>query len=143
MCIISGLILLVFVRLPSISDAFTAPLTLKATYTRGGSDISTQLNAKKESTDDTDDALSDFFQGTNEFWKGLVIEPVRNYVEVNPAGSTVTETTDILTKLTAPPEIPGIPRPVWLTILGSVPTALGWYGKYSVLNFVCLNTDLS
>lgn len=35
-----------------------------------------------------------------------------------------------MSKLTAPPEVPGIPRPVWLTILGSVPTALGWYGYY-------------
>lgn len=32
--------------------------------------------------------------------------------------------------LTSPPESPGIPRGVSLTILGSVPTALGWYGYY-------------
>ena len=59
-----------------------------------------------------------------------MIEPVRNYVEVQPAESTVTATSDAFTKLTSPPEVPGIPRPVWLTILGSVPTALGWYGYY-------------
>ncbi len=47
--------------------------------------------------------------------------------QIQPAG---TAKSDILSKLTAPPEIPGIPRPVWLTILGSVPTALGWYGYY-------------
>jgi hypothetical protein len=62
--------------------------------------------------------------------KNLVIEPVRNYVETQPAESVVTSTSNPLTKLTAPPEVPGIPRPVWLTILGSVPTALGWYGYY-------------
>jgi len=26
--------------------------------------------------------------------------------------------------------VPGVPRPVWLTILGSVPTGLVWYGYY-------------
>jgi hypothetical protein len=71
--------------------------------------------------------ISDFCKGTNEFWKGLVIEPVRNFVEIQPAG---TAGSDPLSKLMAPPELPGIPRPVWLTILGSVPTALGWYGYY-------------
>ena len=33
-------------------------------------------------------------------------------------------------KLTTPPEWPGVPRPVSLTVLASVPTALGWYGYY-------------
>jgi hypothetical protein len=60
-------------------------------------------------------------------WIGLVIQPVKDYVRVQPAGSA---STDILSKLIAPPELPGIPRPVWLTILGSVPTLLGWYGYY-------------
>ena len=58
---------------------------------------------------------------------GLVIQPVKDYVQIRPAGSAPS---DILSKLIAPPEVPGIPRPVWLTILGSVPTALGWYGYY-------------
>ena len=80
--------------------------------------------------DSSEDMISDFCQGTNEFWKGLVIEPVKKYVEVQPAETTVTSMSDVFTKLTSPPEIPGIPRPVWLTILGSVPTALGWYGYY-------------
>jgi hypothetical protein len=66
--------------------------------------------------------------GTNEFWKGLVIEPVRKYVEIRPAGENSPR--DILSKLVAPPEVPGLSRPVWFTILGSVPTALGWYGYY-------------
>jgi hypothetical protein len=72
-------------------------------------------------------AINDFCVGTNEFWKRLVIKPVRDYVQIQPAG---TSQSDILSKLTAAPELPGIPRPVWLTILGSVPTALGWYGYY-------------
>jgi len=76
---------------------------------------------------ENEQAVNDFCIGTNEFWKRLVIKPVRDYVEIQPAG---TSKTDIGSKLVAPPEIPGIPRPVWFTILGSVPTALGWYGYY-------------
>merc|ERR1719401_2150449 len=74
--------------------------------------------------------MSDFCRSTNEFWKSLVIQPVRDYVEVRPAESSVTAASDALAKLTAPPEVPGIPRPVWLTILGSVPTGLVYYGYY-------------
>ena len=76
---------------------------------------------------DYSDLISDFCIGTNTFWRGLVIPPVLDYVELQPGG---TAKSDIFSKLTAPPEVPGIPRPVWLTILGSVPTALGWYGYY-------------
>ena len=88
--------------------------------------------APKNSSSNTQDAsfLSDFFIGTNEFWKRLVIEPVRQYVTVQPAETVVTSTSDAITKLTSPPERPGIPRPVWLTILGSVPTGLIYYGYY-------------
>jgi len=32
--------------------------------------------------------------------------------------------------LTAPPGKPGIPRPLWLVVLGSLPTGLLWYGYY-------------
>ena len=32
--------------------------------------------------------------------------------------------------MTTAPESPGVPRGVALTMLGSVPTALGWYGYY-------------
>jgi len=71
--------------------------------------------------------ISNICQGINDIMKSTVIEPVRNYVELQPGG---TAGKGILDKLTAPPEVPGIPRPVWLTILGSVPTALGWYGYY-------------
>jgi len=89
-----------------------------------------KTKAKSESKSQTkksDKLINDFCYGTNEFCKKLVIKPVRNYVEIREAG---TAGTDVISKLTAPPEIPGIPRPVWLTILGSVPTALGWYGYY-------------
>ena len=73
------------------------------------------------------DLVSDFCKGTNAFWKELVIPQVREKVEVQPA---FTAGDGIIERLSAAPEIPGLPRPVWLTVLGSVPTALGWYGYY-------------
>jgi len=86
------------------------------------------IRKKKEKDITNEQLISDFCQGTNEFWETLVIPPVKNYVQFRasrtPAGS------DPISKLTAPPELPGIPRPVWLTILGSVPTGLVWYGYY-------------
>ena len=107
-----------------VAPSLTLPKAINSIRSRPA--VHSQINAKK----DSDDAISDFCQGTNEFWKGLVIEPVKNYVEVQPAETTVSANTDAFTKLTAPPERPGIPRPVWLTILGSVPTGLVWYGYY-------------
>ncbi|KAL7549092.1 hypothetical protein ACHAWF_012364 [Thalassiosira exigua] len=118
-------ILLVLTCWPATPEGFTA--TAPLSKVKNFRAFQSQIHAKESSTED---AISDFCQGTNEFWKNLVIEPVRNYVDVQPAESAVTSTSDALTKLTAPPEVPGVPRPVWLTILGSVPTGLMWYGYY-------------
>jgi hypothetical protein len=127
------------VILPTL-EAFQAQNQVGTTCTRVDRHSSTnvfQSSSTKSNGDATataddffhrnEQAINDFCVGTNEFWKGLVIKPVRDYVQIQPAG---TSKSDILSKLTAPPEVPGIPRPVWLTILGSVPTALGWYGYY-------------
>ena len=99
-----------------------APLAQRASAT-----VALPATTPSEKEEKSAKLIDDFCQGTNEFWKKLVILPVREYVEVRPGG---TAPSDPLAKLTAPPEVPGIPRPVWLTILGSVPTALGWYGYY-------------
>ena len=74
-----------------------------------------------------EDAISDFCKGTNAFWKSLIIPVVRDYADVKPKG---TAGDDFLSVVTAAPETPGIPRPVWLTIAASVPTGLIWYGWY-------------
>ena len=79
-----------------------------------------------------EDAISDFCKGTNAFWKSLIIPVVREYADVKPKGTA--DVDDFFGVVTAAPETPGIPRPVWLTIAASVPTGLIWYGwyKYSV-----------
>ena len=58
-------------------DAFTLTLT---TPTEAKIRASSSLFAKESSS--SEDLISDFCQGTNEFWRNLVIEPVRNYVDV-------------------------------------------------------------
>ena len=84
------------------------------------------------------DAISDFCKGTNAFWKSLIIPVVRDYADVKPQGTA--DVDDFFSVVTAAPETPGIPRPVWLTIAASVPTGLIWYGwyKYSVLSGVAI-----
>eukprot|EP00568_Trieres_chinensis_P011478 CAMPEP_0183312218 /NCGR_PEP_ID=MMETSP0160_2-20130417/40732_1 /TAXON_ID=2839 ORGANISM="Odontella Sinensis, Strain Grunow 1884" /NCGR_SAMPLE_ID=MMETSP0160_2 /ASSEMBLY_ACC=CAM_ASM_000250 /LENGTH=332 /DNA_ID=CAMNT_0025477023 /DNA_START=25 /DNA_END=1023 /DNA_ORIENTATION=+ len=115
-------------RLRSSSDDAIASLTKAARGAAEGLKGSVE-DALEDSNrySASGDAINDFCMGTNEFWRRLVIKPVRDYVEIQPGG---TARPDVLSKLIAPPEVPGIPRPVWLTILGSVPTALGWYGYY-------------
>ena len=85
-------------------------------------------NKKKENQEKL---LSDFCQGTNEFFKTkLVIKPVRDYVQIQPSG---TSDTDILSKLKAPPEVPGISRPVSISFL------LNHYEVYRI-EFILMNT---
>lgn len=110
----------------------TTATTKKSSTSSGGT--------SKSSTDTNNNSLidpqlvNDFCQATNNFFSALVIPPIKSYTQIRPATSLSNSNSDIVSKLTAPPEIPGIPRPVWLTILGSVPTGLIWYGyyKYSV-----------
>ena len=90
-----------------------------------------------------EDAISDFCKGTNAFWKSLIIPVVRDYADVKPKGTA--DVDDFFSVVTAAPETPGIPRPVWLTIAASVPTGLIWYGwyKYSVRSvFVSVTYDV-
>ena len=132
--LIPFVVLLSCCTFPRICFAFSRPLAARNPSARAFSlgatteteqDITRTDSLYSKSTDKSGqkDLVSDFCIATNEFFKGLVIQPVKDYVQIQPAG---TSKSDILSKLTAPPEIPGIPRPVWLTILGSVPTALGW-----------------
>ena len=101
-------------------NGFITPRILQAGAAVRPSSI---LSAEKSNVGE-DDFISDFCIGTNTFWKGLVMKPVRDLVDVRPA--TITPDSPIIDKLTSPPEIPGISRPVWLSVLGSVQRA--WFG---------------
>eukprot|EP00977_Amphora_coffeiformis_P027160 scaffold34591_cov183-Amphora_coffeaeformis.AAC.1 len=107
------------------STAASFPLYATTAVTETKNDVSKTSDTTeegKETRPQKKDLVSDFCMATNEFFKGLVVQPVRDSVQIQPAG---TARSDLLSKLTAAPEVPGIPRPVWLTIAGSVPTALG------------------
>merc|ERR1712238_51721 len=69
----------------------------------------------KSSTDTNNNSLidpqlvNDFCQATNNFFSALVIPPIKSYTQIRPATSLSNSKADIVSKLTAPPEIPGIP----------------------------------
>jgi hypothetical protein len=68
----------------------------------------------------------------NEFFKRPVPAPIKNafsiYREQNDADKLDVE--DPITLLTAAPGSPGVPRPLWLVMMGSIPSGLLWYGYY-------------
>ena len=88
------------------------------------------------------DWVSRFCVATNSLFAQTVFPPIRKAISLRDAGSEqpvrsqqsdTAEQTPFnlaLTKLTSPPEMPGLSRPVWLVIAASLPTALGWYGYY-------------
>ena len=73
------------------------------------------------------DYIDIFCRGTNALMKSAVLPSFRSKVEVKPAGSAGERVVD---RLLAAPEFPGMSRPLWLVMAGSVPTFLGWYGYY-------------
>ena len=75
----------------------------------------------------------------NEFFKQAVPLPVLEKLSVHREmmpGSQLKS--DVISRLTASPGDPGVPRPLWLVILGSVPTGLLWYGYYKF----CIEEEL-
>jgi hypothetical protein len=64
----------------------------------------------------------------NEFFKAPVPEPIRRALTVQKQSDVNLE--DVVALATAAPGSPGIPRPLWLVVLASVPTGLLWYGYY-------------
>merc|ERR1712238_195451 len=74
------------------------------------------VTTSKSSTDNNNNnslidpqLVNDFCQATNNFFSALVIPPIKSYTQIRPATSLSNSKADIVSKLTAPPEIPGIP----------------------------------
>jgi len=74
------------------------------------------------------DYVDVFCRGLNRAMEETVIGPVRRVAQVRSAEPQ--ESDFFWRTVKSPPELPGLSRPVWLTIAASVPTALGWYGWY-------------
>jgi hypothetical protein len=66
----------------------------------------------------------------NAFFKRPVPIPLKQslslYYEATPAPIDL----DVVTLLTSAPSVPGVPRPLWLVMMGILPTGLLWYGYY-------------
>lgn len=80
------------------------------------------------------DYIDIFCRSVNGAMEQTVVPPIRKFVQprdATPQGLTQKVGGDeFWATVKSPPELPGLSRPVWLTIAASVPTALGWYGYY-------------
>ena len=106
-----------------LSSCFTVDITARRR-------IRTKIRATSQptTTRTSEDTVDSFCQFMNNFFRSLTIKPVRDYAEIAPSRSGLS----FLEKISSPPQTPGLPRPVTLTIAASVPTALVWYGWYKV-----------
>jgi len=68
----------------------------------------------------------------NEFFKGPVPAPLKEAFSIfrEETNEDKLDMEDVVTLLTAAPGSPGVPRPLWLVMLASLPTGLLWYGYY-------------
>jgi len=68
----------------------------------------------------------------NEFFKGPVPAPFKGAFSIfrEETSEDKLDTEDLVTLLTAAPGSPGVPRPLWLVMMASLPTGLLWYGYY-------------
>jgi len=68
-----------------------------------------------------------FCRSVNTAMEQLTLPAVRERFRLQPSG---TAGQSVLDRLLAAPEHPPMPRPLWLVMVGSIPTALVWYGYY-------------
>jgi hypothetical protein len=66
----------------------------------------------------------------NEFFKKPVPPPLKEAIAIFKEAEGTKLDDDIVTLLTAAPGSPGVPRPLWVVVLASLPTGLLWYGYY-------------
>ena len=73
----------------------------------------------------------------NEFFKAPVPSTILEAVNIKDESSSLSSSSssfkndfDLVELLTAPPGKPGVPRPLWSVVVGSIPTGLVWYGYY-------------
>lgn len=86
-----------------------------------------QRRAEQSDQQETIEAETSFNVQVNEFFKRPVPPVIMEYISLRKVDKVED---DFFGKLTSSPGEPGVPRPLWLVILGSVPTGLLWYGYY-------------
>lgn len=122
----SGLILL-FVSLQALGSSSSFLLHHQSSVLR--TKLSLKVSVASNANDKEITEEMPFQVKLNEFFKRPVPPPIRQSVslhhEINPENEF-----DAVTMLTAAPSAPGYPRPLWLVLLGSLPSGLLWYGYY-------------
>jgi len=80
----------------------------------------------------------------NEFFQDPVPDTILEKVQLQSTTIAATTTDkdvdlpDLVTTITSPPCLPGLPRPLWVVVLASIPTGLVWYGYYKF----CIEEEL-
>lgn len=105
-----------------LSSCFEAPSA--STSRRSG--VSEVL---AKAANDQIDSTPAFAVQVNEFFRRPVPSFIREYLENASLEETATVPSTWET-IVSPPTVPGVPRPLWIVILASVPTGLVWYGYY-------------
>ena len=93
---------------------------------RGSTAFRRQQTASRLRATGSADVIDGFCRFTNALMRNCTVAPFQAYAAIIPA----VPNQPFFDKITSPPQSPGLPRPVTLTIAASVPTALGWYGFY-------------
>ncbi len=75
-------------------------------------------------------AKNSFNVAINEFFKEPVPSNIMDIVSIRD-GAAESAKGDLFGTITSPPGNPGVPRPLWVVIVASVPTGLVWYGAFS------------
>lgn len=95
--------------------------------------VATQTTTRKDRRLAASAQGKEYFQvELNEFFKKPVPAPIKNAFAIyreQDEGDKL-DVGDAVTLLTAAPGSPGVPRPLWLVMLGSIPSGLLWYGYY-------------
>lgn len=66
----------------------------------------------------------------NQFFKDPVPTFIQDALALKDDTRSPSQDFDLIELITAPPGKPGVPRPLWLVCLASIPSGLLWYGYY-------------
>jgi len=110
-----------FIYLPPTFNHLNHHLTIRNSYVQNAV-LSTSLQAWNPK--------KNFNIDLNNFFREPVPADLQKIVEISSGAAKTAIDGFIYDYIVAPPGNPGVPRPLWLVILGSLPTGFLWYGYY-------------
>jgi hypothetical protein len=127
-CLISTVLLCLLSALKGKAFAFSS--SVLSNYRQIDQLLNVRLDATKGQQGQPHAQQSSFPVDVNEFFKMPVPKPLREALSIFKETDENKLDDDIVTLMTAAPGSPGVPRPLWLVLLASLPTGLLWYGYY-------------